>query len=416
MIFTPGKSRKIIHCNLMQSALGVIQNPLCAVVIHNTKSCSNVAWSAFQSLSNKYREITGKANQDGFLFCTGLTNRDAVFGGNDKLRCCLMDISEELHPEVILVICGCVLGIIGDDVEALCQEVENKTGIPIVLLPGNGFMVPGLVDTITSMSRILFDKWTVPYIPLEKRTDTCLVAGLSPSYSSKEEYQELMKVLRILGFKYIICPPVGTGRSDYVRAASASMVISFTRGAFLEKASIENAYYMANRLDIPFIDWNHIITPEKSQNAFMDVARFRNKEDAMKTYCCEQEKRLFGIVEKGKWLLNGKSCQIRLRITRQVNSLLKPIEFLREMGIEDISVILSDMISHADVKTIQSIIENKYSKIKMSRKESSADILLTSTPFDLRCSKEIMIPHCIGYAGWIDFFEKVLKKYGESHV
>ena len=55
MIFTPGKSRKIIHCNLMQSALGVIQNPLCAVVIHNTKSCSNVAWSAFQSLRQVYQ-------------------------------------------------------------------------------------------------------------------------------------------------------------------------------------------------------------------------------------------------------------------------------------------------------------------------------------------------------------------------
>ena len=27
MIFTPGKQRKIIHCNLMQAALGVVQNP-----------------------------------------------------------------------------------------------------------------------------------------------------------------------------------------------------------------------------------------------------------------------------------------------------------------------------------------------------------------------------------------------------
>ena len=48
MIFTPGKQRKIIHCNLMQAALGVVQNPRCAVVIHNVRSCSKVVWDAFR--------------------------------------------------------------------------------------------------------------------------------------------------------------------------------------------------------------------------------------------------------------------------------------------------------------------------------------------------------------------------------
>lgn len=130
MIFTPGKQRKIIHCNLMQAALGAVQNPRCAVVIHNVRSCSKVVWDAFRSLGEKCREITGNRKMDGFLFCTGLTDQDAVFGGNEKLRRCLEDICDEIHPEVILVVCGCVPGVIGDDTEALCQEVEAETGRP----------------------------------------------------------------------------------------------------------------------------------------------------------------------------------------------------------------------------------------------------------------------------------------------
>ena len=151
------KQRKIIHCNLMQAALGAVQNPRCAVVIHNVRSCSKVVWDAFRSLGEKCREITGNRKMDGFLFCTGLTDQDAVFGGNEKLRRCLEDICDEIHPEVILVVCGCVPGVIGDDTEALCQEVEAETGTTVVLLPGHGFMVPGLVDTVTSMARLLFD-------------------------------------------------------------------------------------------------------------------------------------------------------------------------------------------------------------------------------------------------------------------
>ena len=174
MIFTPGKQRKIIHCNLMQAALGAVQNPGCAVVIHNVRSCSKVVWDAFRSLGEKCREITGNRKMDGFLFCTGLTDQDAVFGGNEKLRRCLEDICDEIHPEVILVVCGCVPGVIGDDTEALCQEVEAETGTTVVLLPGHGFMVPGLVDTVTSMARLLFDTWTLPQVKAEKDREICL--------------------------------------------------------------------------------------------------------------------------------------------------------------------------------------------------------------------------------------------------
>ena len=104
MIFTPGKQRKIIHCNLMQAALGAVQNPRCAVVIHNVRSCSKVVWDAFRSLGEKYREITGNRKMDGFLFCTGLTDQDAVFGGKSTT----------------------VRRQMGDEIQAACGQLKRR--------------------------------------------------------------------------------------------------------------------------------------------------------------------------------------------------------------------------------------------------------------------------------------------------
>lgn len=415
MIFRPGKSRKIIHCNLMQAALGAVQNPGCAVVIHNTRSCSKVVWDAFQSLGGKCREITEAVSPDGFLFCTGLTNQDAVFGGNEKLRRCLMDIVQEIHPEVILVICGCVPGVIGDDTGAVCQEMEAETGTTIILLPGHGFMVPGLVDTVTSMVRQLFDTWTIPHIVEEKDPETCLVSGLSPAYSSWEEYQELMEVLRLLGYRYILCPPVGACKNNYIHMGRASQVISFVRGAFQEKAALQNASYMASKLEVPMVNWSHIRTPETSREAFMDMAALRQQEAAMQDYCRKEEAGLTELLAIGKRLLCGKSCRIRLGISRQANGLIKPIELLRGMGISDITIVFSEMIPHADEETIRSVVESKCGKLQWSREEVDRDILLSTIPFDLRSCPEILIPSCIGYEGWISFIKRIIEKEGGGH-
>lgn len=412
MIFTPGKQRKIIHCNLMQAALGAVQNPRCAVVIHNVRSCSKVVWDAFRSLGEKCREITGNRKMDGFLFCTGLTDQDAVFGGNEKLRRCLEDICDEIHPEVILVVCGCVPGVIGDDTEALCQEVETETGTTVVLLPGHGFMVPGLVDTVTSMARLLFDTWTLPQVKAEKDREICLVSGLSPAYSSPEEYHELMEVLRLLGFTRILCPPVGVSRNDYIDMGRASQIVSFTRGAFQEQASTENALYMAHRLDVPMVNWTQVRTPEESRRAFMEMASLREKEEVMEMYCRKQESRLVKLLQEGKRAVRGKSCRMQLGITRQAEGLRQPVAFLRAMGIEDITIVLAAMIPQEDEASIRSVVETECGALKWSRQEVSADVRLSTVSFDLRQSHEILIPSCLGYVGWISFITQIVKTYG----
>ena len=406
MIFRPGESRKIIHCNLMQSCLGVIGNPNVAVVIHNTRSCSHIVWEAFKSLGEKYRMVTEETCQDGMLFCTGLTNKDAVFGATEKLRRCLIDIVEEKQPEMILVICGCVPGVIGDDTESICQEVEADTGTPVVLLPGHGFMVPGLIDTVTSISRLLFDKFTIPCKP---NPSTCIVSGLSPAYSSKDEYGELMGILHLLGFTKILCPPVGMDKESYKSMGEASCVISFVRGAFSEKASIEVGTYMAEKLQVPFLNWNHVNSPQKSEQLFLEAAKLFDKVDIMSDYCNNKNNEIQQLLVKAKDKVRGKSCYIRLGISRQAEKLIDAIHLLQAMDVSDIHIILSDMIPSKEETQLENLLESNCGRMAWHRSlpANVCGIRLSTIPFDLRKCDELLIPSCLGYNGWIRFIQEL---------
>ena len=73
-------------------------------------------------------------------FVTGISDKEAIFGGEKILRQCLLDISQMENVQYIVVVPGCTAGVIGDDVEAVCKDVEEKTKLPIIVVSGAGFM------------------------------------------------------------------------------------------------------------------------------------------------------------------------------------------------------------------------------------------------------------------------------------
>ena len=129
-------------------------------------------------------------------------------------------------------------------------------------------------------------------------------------------------------------------------------------------------------------------------------------------YCRKQESRLVKLLQEGKRAVRGKSCCMHLGITRQAEGLRQPVAFLRAMGIEDITIVLAAMIPREDEASIRSVVETECGALKWSRQEVSADVRLSTVSFDLRQSHEILIPSCLGYAGWISFITQIVKTYG----
>ena len=72
-------------------------------------------------------------------FSTDLQERDIIFGGEEKLEAALLELIRRHEPSAAFVYSTCIVGIIGDDVEAVCRKVAERTGIPVLPVISEGF-------------------------------------------------------------------------------------------------------------------------------------------------------------------------------------------------------------------------------------------------------------------------------------
>ncbi|HCY86542.1 MAG TPA: nitrogenase iron-molybdenum cofactor biosynthesis protein NifE, partial [Desulfobacteraceae bacterium] len=56
-----------------------------------------------------------------------------------KLKMALTELIDQYSPKAAFIYCTCIVGIIGDDVDAVCREVEAATGIPVIPVHSEGF-------------------------------------------------------------------------------------------------------------------------------------------------------------------------------------------------------------------------------------------------------------------------------------
>ena len=70
---------------------------------------------------------------------TDLRERDVVLGGEARLESSLRDLISRYSPKAAFVYATCVVGVIGDDVPAVCKRVETDVGIPVIPVMAEGF-------------------------------------------------------------------------------------------------------------------------------------------------------------------------------------------------------------------------------------------------------------------------------------
>lgn len=103
-----------------------------AHIVHGPVGCAACTWDIRGSRSSKsdlYK--TG--------FSTNLEEKDVVFGGEDRLLKCILEVDEIYSPSAIFVYSTCVSGVIGDDITAVCRNAEDKTGKWVIPVQSEGF-------------------------------------------------------------------------------------------------------------------------------------------------------------------------------------------------------------------------------------------------------------------------------------
>ncbi len=146
-IMTTGKNKSRIHCAddslagavsqraCVYSGARVVLNPVTDAVhlVHGPIGCAAYTWDIRGSLSSGSEMFRQS-------FSTDLKERDVVFGGEKKLVACIDEVVEKYRPPVIFVYATCVVGLIGDDVVAVCKEASERHGIDVIPVESSGFL------------------------------------------------------------------------------------------------------------------------------------------------------------------------------------------------------------------------------------------------------------------------------------
>lgn len=112
----------------------VVLNPITDAfhIVHGPIGCASYTWDIRGSLSSG-PEIYRNS------FSTDLREHDVIFGGEKKLSGAIDEIAEKYSPKVIFVYATCIVGVIGDDIEAVCRKAEADWSIRVIPVQSSGF-------------------------------------------------------------------------------------------------------------------------------------------------------------------------------------------------------------------------------------------------------------------------------------
>lgn len=101
-------------------------------LVHGPIGCAVYTWDIRGALSSG-------PELHRLSFSTDLRERHVVFGGEGQLRASLLELIDRHQPRAAFVYGTCIVGVIGDDLPAVCKEVSELTGIPVVPVQSEGF-------------------------------------------------------------------------------------------------------------------------------------------------------------------------------------------------------------------------------------------------------------------------------------
>ena len=101
-------------------------------LVHGPVGCAVYTWDIRGALSSG-------PELHRLSFSTDLHEKDVIFGGEKKLYGALVELIERYSPKAAFVYSTCIVGIIGDDLEAVCRKVSDEKNIPVIPVQSEGF-------------------------------------------------------------------------------------------------------------------------------------------------------------------------------------------------------------------------------------------------------------------------------------
>ncbi len=120
-------------------ALGIMCSlPDTVVLLHGAVGCGSCAHGVNGNIRVGRTARSGKP-RDAVWLSTALNEIDVISGGEEKLVQAIRDADRDYTPQVILVVSGCLPGIIGDDIDGVATLVQPEVNARVLPIHCEGF-------------------------------------------------------------------------------------------------------------------------------------------------------------------------------------------------------------------------------------------------------------------------------------
>lgn len=344
----------------------VVLNPITDAfhIVHGPIGCASYTWDIRGSLSSGddlYRNS----------FSTDLRETDVIFGGEKKLIAAIEEVATKYQPKVIFIYATCIVGVIGDDVEAVCRTMSSKYGLPVIPVKSPGFS--GNKSTGYRMACNAIMEVIKPY------KDRGKIKGINilGDFNLAGEMWIIKDYLKQIGIEVIAGL---TGDSDYeslIKAPSATLNVVQCAGS-----STYLAKRMEEEMGIPFIKVS-FFGIEDTSSSLIRIAEalgdIQAREKAMRL-TKQKAAELKAFVNKYKRNLEGKKAAIYVGGGFKAISLIRQFESL---GIKTV-VVGTQTGKKEDYEMIASLVDSDTvilddanpAELETFLKEKGADILV----------------------------------------
>lgn len=298
----------------------VVLNPITDAyhIVHGPIGCSSYTWDIRGSLSSG-KEIYRNS------YSTDLSEEDIIFGGEKKLISAIDSIVKKHDPKLIFVYGTCIVGVIGDDVEAVCKMAEEKYKIDVIPV-----MAPGFSGNKSKGYKLACNA----LMKLFSRNKYEKTKGINilGDFNLSGEIWIIKDYLKRMGVNVVSQITGDACHEDLKKASSASFNVVQCAGSmgYLAKR-------MEEEMDISFVKIS-FVGMEDTRNSLLRIAALCNDEQIMrktKALIESEEKRVWPVLEMYKKNLKGKMAAIYVGGGFKAISLIKQF---RELGIETVMV------------------------------------------------------------------------------
>ena len=287
-------------------------------LIHGPIGCAAYTWDIRGSLSSGPQLFR-------MSFSTDLREKDIIFGGEKKLACALDTLIDRYKPKAAFVYATCIVGLIGDDIDAICRKVAEEKGIPVLPVHSEGFKgtkKDGYKAACDAMAKLVGTGPTEDIGPLS--------LNIMGEFNIAGEAWVIRDYYERMGLE-VVSVFTGDGRVENIkRAHGAALNVVQCSGSVIHLAE-----HMKEQYGIPFVRVSYFGIEDMSK-ALYDVAEhFRDIDPQVlprtRALVRDEVKKIHPILGQYKKKLRGKKAAIYVGGAFKAFSMIKA---LRTLGMD----------------------------------------------------------------------------------